>query len=130
MLDHALSVRVFRTMVAASAFAVIASAIFGSWRVTTGLAIGGTLALVNHHWLQSSTAAAFSVLLHGHTPRITVAKYVLRYLVIGVSVFAAYKLRIASLPAMVAGLCSFVIALFVEAIREFYFAIIKREEIT
>jgi hypothetical protein len=30
--------------------------------------------------------------------------------------------------ATIAGLCSFVVALFVEAFRQFYFAIIRREE--
>ena len=43
-------------------------------------------------------------------------------------VFVAYKLDIVSLAAIIAGLCSFVVALFVEAFREFYFAIIQREE--
>jgi hypothetical protein len=32
------------------------------------------------------------------------------------------------LPAVLAGLCSFVVALMAEALREFYFAIIEREE--
>jgi hypothetical protein len=32
------------------------------------------------------------------------------------------------LPATIAGMCSFVAALFVEAFRQFYFVIIGREE--
>jgi hypothetical protein len=39
-------------------------------------------------------------------------------------VFAAYSIDIASLTAMLLGLSSFVVALLIEAIREFYFAII------
>jgi len=35
-----------------------------------------------------------------------------------------------SLTAVLAGLSSFVVAIFVEAFREFYFAIIQREEIS
>ena len=46
---------------------------------------------------------------------------------LGAVILAAYKLRFASLPAIVAGLCTFVVALFAEALREFYFVIIQRE---
>jgi hypothetical protein len=54
---------------------------------------------------------------------------VLRYAVIGAVILLSYQFGIASVPALIVGLCSFVFALFVEAFREFYFAIIHREEI-
>lgn len=126
--DNGLERRIFRTMAFATAFAVVASLPFGYWRVTTGLLVGGVLSLLNHHWLSSSTAAAFSVVLQGTRPRLKIAQYVLRYFVIGTVVYFAYKLNIVSLAATIAGLCSFVVALFVEALRELYFAIIHREE--
>jgi hypothetical protein len=122
--------RVFRTMAIAVAIAVIGSLPFAQWRVTAGLLVGGILSLLNHHWLSSSTAAAFSVVAHGAKPRLKLARYILRYIVIAAVVFLAYKFSIVSLAATIAGLCSFVVALFVEAIREFYFAIIHREEIS
>jgi ATP synthase I subunit len=104
------------------------SLFFAEWRVTTGLLLGGALSLLNHHWLRSSTAAAFSVVAHGAKPKLRVVHYVLRYLVIAAAVYLAYKLNIVSLAATIAGLCSFVVALFAEACREFYLAIIHREE--
>jgi hypothetical protein len=121
--------RIFRTMALATAVATICSLPFAQWRITTGLLIGGVLALLNHHWLSSSTAAAFSVILHGTRPRLSLMQYVLRYLVITLVVLVAYKLNVVSLPATIVGLCSFVPALFGEALREFYFAITHREEI-
>ena len=120
--------RIFRTMALAVAIAVLISLPFAPWRTTVGLLLGGSLSLLNHHWLSSSTAAAFTVLIHGAKPRLKLAQYVLRYLVIATLVFIAYKLNIVSLAATIAGLCSFVVALFVEAFREFYFVIIHREE--
>ncbi len=126
----ALELRVFRTMAIASGLAVIGSLPFAQWRVTTGLLVGGILSLLNHHWLSSSSAVAFSVLAHGATPRLKIAQYILRYIVIATVVFLCHKLNIVSLAATIAGLCSFVVALFAEAIREFYFAIIHREEIS
>jgi hypothetical protein len=122
--------RIFRYMTAAVAFAVIISAPFASWRITTGLLVGGTLSLLNHYWMRTSISAGFNLALgQGTKPQIKLAQYVLRYFVVGTIVFAAYHLNIVSLPATVAGLCSFVVALFAEAVREFYFAIIHREEI-
>lgn len=120
--------RVFRTMSIAVAVMVIGSLPFAQWRVTAGLLVGGLLSLLNHHWLTSSTTAAFSVIAHGTKPQLKLTRYILRYIVIATVVFLAYKFSIVSLTATIAGLCSFVVALFVEAFREFYFAIIHREE--
>lgn len=121
--------RIFRSMIVVVILAVSVSLVFAPWRVSTGLLLGGLLSLVNHYWLTSSTTAAFSVLIDGQKPRLSLVQYVLRYAVIGSAILLAYKFGIASVPALVAGLCSFVVALFVEAFREFYFAIIHREEI-
>ncbi|MDQ5846833.1 MAG: ATP synthase subunit I [Acidobacteriota bacterium] len=122
--------RIFRTMIFASALAVVASLPFAPWRVTAGLLLGGALSLLNHHWLSRSTTAALSVVAHGTKPSIGLAQYVFRYALLAGVVFAAYKLNVVSLTATIAGLCSFVAALFVEAFRELYFVIIHREETT
>lgn len=125
--DGALEIRVFRVMIATVLLAVIASTVLAPWRVTLGLMLGGLLSLVNYHWLRTSVAAVFNV---GPTerPRAGMSRYIIRYFVVGVAVFAAYQLQIVSLPATIAGLSTFVPALFVEAVRQFYFAIIRREE--
>jgi ATP synthase I chain len=120
--------RVFRTMGIAVAAAVLASLPFAPWRVTAGLLVGGLLSLLNHYWLCSSSAAAFSVIARGARPQLKLMQYILRYFVVGTVVVLAYKFALVSLVATIAGLCSFVVALFVEAAREFYFAIIHREE--
>lgn len=123
--------RVLRTMTLAVALAVIISAPFAPWRVTTGLLLGGLLSLLSHQWMRTSISAAFDHALGAGTkPRFTSVKYILRYFVVAATVIAAYQVGIVSLPATIAGLCSFVVALFVEALREFYFVIIHREEIS
>ncbi len=126
--DAATETRVFFAMVVTVGFAVMASAMLAPWRVTGGLLLGGTLALLNYHWLRTSVAAVFNIDIAAERPRFKASRYILRYFVIGVISFAAYKLRLVSLPATIAGLCAFVPALFVEAGRQFYFAIIHREE--
>ena len=126
--DEALERRLTRSMYVAVALAVAISAAVAPWRVTAGLALGGALSLVNHRWLRSSIAAVFGGDLGGKRPRLKVARYVLRYFVVGLTVFAAARLDLISVPAAIAGLCSFVAAIFVEAGRQFYTAIVHREE--
>ena len=115
------------TFVAASA-AVAVSAFLAPWRTTTGLALGGALAVLNLHWVRTSVAAAFASLTPGARPRMTVARYFLRYFVVAASVAAAVWLDIASLVATLAGLCAVVAALLAEGLRQFYFAIVSRGE--
>ena len=122
-----LELRVFRAMIASVGLAVIVSTMLGPWRVTTGLMLGGLLSLLNFHWLETSVAAVFNV-SSTERPRVRISRYIIRYFVVAAIAFAAYELRLVSLPAMFAGLCSFVPALFFEASRQFYFAIIRREE--
>ncbi len=126
--NSAIEARIFRSMAVAVTLAVVASLPFAQWRVTAGLLLGGILSLLNHHWLSTSAAAAFKVVAHGAKPKLSLAQYILRYVVIAVAVFVAYKFRVVSLAATIAGLCSFVVALFVEALREFYLVIVHREE--
>ena len=123
-----LETRIFRSMVFAVAIAVFVSSFIGPWRVTTGLLLGGLLSLMNYRWLHGTVAAILNVQEAGQKPRPKVWKHAFRYFVVAGAVFAAYKLRFVSLPATIAGLCAFVPALFVEAFRQFFFSVIRREE--
>jgi hypothetical protein len=126
--DAALERRILRAMCATVAFAVATSALIAPWRVTTGLLLGGALSIFNHHWLRTSIAAAFMVTESQPRPRMRLARYVLRYFVVACAVAAAVSLNAVSLAATLAGMCSFVAALFVEAGAQFYWAIVNREE--
>ena len=125
--DGALEKRVFRVMIVSVALTVVGSTMLAPWRVTLGLMLGGVLSLLNYHWLRTSVMAVFNV-TGADRPRVKIWGYLIRYFVVGVAVFAAYQMQVVSLPATIVGLCSFVPALFVEAFRQFYFAIIHREE--
>ena len=126
--DGDLGNRLLYSMVVATAIAVLVSAVIAPWRVTSGLFLGGSLSLLNYHWLHSSVAAILNIDFSVQRPRAGSWRYLLRYFVVSVSVFATYRLHLISLVATLLGLCSFVPALFVEAARQFYFAIIHREE--
>ena len=126
--DGALELRLFHVMIVSVIAASIISLVFAPWRVSLGLALGGGLSLLNYHWLRTSVGAIFNIDHAVKRPRVRISSYILRYLLIGIAVFAAYQLRLVSIAATIAGLCAFVPALFVEAFRQFYFAIIHREE--
>jgi len=120
--------RIFRTMAIATALSVSVAAFLAPWRVTSGLLVGGLLALFSHSWLKNSAAAAIQLATTGGKPQLRLAQFVLRYAVIAGVVFALNVLNLISLPFVLVGLSGFVVAMFVEATREFYFAITKREE--
>ncbi|HYO99921.1 MAG TPA: ATP synthase subunit I [Pyrinomonadaceae bacterium] len=125
----AMAERLFRVMVWTVAICVVASALFMPWRVTTGLFIGGALSLLNHHWMRTAIAAAFALASPtGARPKLRIVRFITRYFVVAAAVVAASWLDIASLTAMLVGLCSFVVAALVEGFMQAYFVIIHREE--
>jgi len=86
--------------------------------------------LFSHNWLRNSAAAAIRLAAGGAVQQLHLFQFLFRYVVIGAAIFAAYFADVASLPGMLLGMSSFVVALFFEAIREFYLVIIHREETT
>jgi diacylglycerol kinase len=120
--------RIFRDTFWAALVAVVVSAFLAPWRVTAGLALGGALALFNQHWLRSSVEAVFEGAGAARPPRLRAARYVLRYAVVAGLVFCAYRAGLVSLVATLAGMCAVVAGLLAEGFRQFYFAIVGREE--
>ncbi|MDQ1612970.1 MAG: hypothetical protein QOG00_2901 [Pyrinomonadaceae bacterium] len=125
----AMAERLFRVMIWTVVLAVLASAVWMPWRVTTGLLIGGALSLLNHHWMRTAITAAFALASEaGARPKLKVVRFITRYFIVAAAVAAASWLDIASLTAMLVGLCSFVVAALVEGFMQAYFVIIHREE--
>jgi ATP synthase I chain len=126
----AMAERLFRVMAGAVVVAVVVSALFMPWRVTSGLLIGGALSLLNHHWMRTAIGAAFALAADtaGAKPKLRIVRFITRYLIVAVAVALAHWLDIASLTAMLVGLCSFVVAALVEGFMQVYFVIIHREE--
>jgi hypothetical protein len=124
----ALERRLRRSMFVVVALAVLLSVPLAPWRVTTGLLLGGALAVFNHHWLRTSLSAVFGGKATGASSRLMASRYVLRYVIIALVVASAYLLDLISLAATLAGMCAFAAAIMVEALVQLYFAIVYREE--
>ena len=127
--DDGLETRIFRVMIASVAVAVAVAAVLEPWRVTSGLLLGGLLSLMNYRWMSASIASLIEARVSGNAVTANASRYIVRYFVVAVVVVIAYKFNVVSLPATIVGLCSFVIGLFVEAFRLFYFTIFNREGI-
>jgi hypothetical protein len=125
----AMAERLFRVMIWTVAVAVVVSAVWMPWRVTAGLFIGGALSLLNHHWMRTAIVAAFTLSAGtGARPKLKVVRFITRYFIVAAAVAFASWLDIASLTAMLVGLCSFVVAALAEGFMQTYFVIIHREE--
>jgi hypothetical protein len=120
--------RIFRDTCAAVLIVVPVSLFLAEWRVTTGLLLGGALAIFNLHWLRTSVAAVFEAAPAGAQPRWRAARYVLRYMVVAAVVVVAVTLELVSLVATLLGMCAVVAALLAEGLRQLYFVIVGREE--
>lgn len=121
--------RLVRGMIVSVVLAVLISLFAAPWRVTTGLILGGALAFFNHHWLRASLKAVFGgAAQSGRRPKLTAARYVLRYFVIAAVVAAAYMLNLVSIAGVLAGMCTFAAAIMIEAFTQLYFAVRYREE--
>ena len=121
--------RMFRVMCWAVAAAVAVSAVFAPWRVTTGLLLGGALALMNQHWLRASVRAAFSgAATAGLRPKLSIARFVLRYFVVAAAIYLAYTFDLVSVVAALVGLSAFVVAALIEAFRQTVLTFTRREE--
>ena len=125
----AMAERLFRVMIWTVAAAVLASAWWMPWRVTAGLFIGGALSLLNHHWMRTAIMAAFALAADTNArPKLKIVRFIARYFIVAAALFVASWLDIASLTAMLVGLCSFVVAALAEGFMQAYFVIIHREE--
>src|SRR6185369_7003042 len=86
--DNALNARVFRVMVSATGVGLAVSSLVAPWRFTSGLAIGGLLALFSHNWLRNSVAASIRLAAGGEVQHLRMFQFLLRYVVIAAAIFA------------------------------------------
>lgn len=125
--DTGVEKRLFYVMTAAVISAVAIALWVAPWRITAGLLLGGSLSLLNYHWMRTSVASLIENRAEGNSASSNGSRYILRYFVVAGLVSVAYLLKVVSLPATIIGLCSFVVALFAEACMQFYFSIVNRE---
>jgi hypothetical protein len=116
--------RLGRLLLASLAVEIVLSLILADWQFTAGVLIGGSLAIINFRLLQNSVRGMMQTESNAHA-----IKFLLRYVLIGLVVLIFYLLKIVSVIGILLGISSFVGALMLEAAIQFYFVIIKNEEL-
>lgn len=99
--------------------AAIAGFIFGGKAFGFGVVFGGLLAYVNYFWLDRSTRAMFAENSIASTGLLA-AKYILRYVAIGLVLLAVYMLGIMPVAAVILGLSAFAFAVVFQGLKNIF----------
>lgn len=106
--------RLLGWMVAFVMIAAVAGFTFGSPRFGWGILVGGILAFANYFWLDRSTRAIFDNAIAGIMPSLLAAKYILRYVALGLILWLIYMSDVVPVVAVIVGLSAFAIAVVVD----------------
>lgn len=112
--------RIFALMAVAVAAAAIAGLIFGSIRSCVGVVVGGLLSAVNFIWLESSTKGLFAQHLEGRRSIFPAARFILRYLTLGLVLWIVYELDLLPIAAVLIGLSAFAAAVVIDGIYSIF----------
>lgn len=118
--------RVWRNIFAVIAIAVVAAAVFADLKFMLGLVMGGALSLINYRWLHASLRA---IMAGGSqkAPPGSMLKFIYRWLVVGVVVYAASLTGYFDMVAVLAGLFAPAMAVMIEAVYVTYKTIAQHD---
>jgi hypothetical protein len=94
----------------------LAGFVFAGGRFGFGVLFGGVLAFANYLWLDRSTRAIFSQTAMASSG-ILAAKYILRYVVLGLVLLVVYLTEALPLAAVILGLAAFAIAVVLQGLK-------------
>ncbi len=106
--------------------ATVALLVVVGWRTGAGFVVGCAIAYVNFHWLEKGVnALADRVTQTGRaaSSRGMVARFLLRYFLIALAAYVIFRVSVAGLYGLLAGLFLPVAAIFCEAAYEVYIAL-------
>ena len=106
--------RVWANILAVIIVAVAVSAPAADFRFTLGLALGGSLAVLNYRWLQSSLRDVLGA-GSAKTPPGTMLKFVVRWLVVAATGWTANKTGYFEATGILVGLFAPALAIMIEA---------------
>lgn len=100
---------------------------FFSVKAGFGVLIGGILSFANYFWQKHSLKAIFARAVDGKRSRFLAARYILRYVVIGMALAVVYLTQTVSIYAVIFGLASFAIAVMIEGFTSIFSSSYKKE---
>src|SRR5438874_12256694 len=115
--------RIQRTMIVIGVAALITAWGYFGWRIGLGVALGGSIAYLNFHWLKKVVAGIADLTIQSGSPasiRGVVHRFLLRYFLMALVAFAILTVSRESLYGLFAGLFLPVAAILCEAAYEAY----------
>ena len=94
----------------------IAGAVFHSLAFGIGILTGTLLAFVNYYWLQYSLRKVFANAVEGEKPKLSVLRYVSRYLALAAVIAVIYVTGVLPVIPVILGMCTFALAVVVDGI--------------
>lgn len=108
--------RVLVIMAVIIAVGTAAGFAFGPAGFGTGVIVGGVMSFANYFWQRNSTRAIFAQAANGERPMLLGVRYILRYVAIGLVVWAIYATGAFPIVAVVLGLAAFSFAVVIEGL--------------
>ena len=108
--------RLLLWMVVVIAAGTVAGIAFASARWGAGVLIGGVMSFANYFWQRNSTRAIFESAVRGEVPALLAVRYILRYVGIGLVLWAMYITDAFPILAVVLGLSAFAFAVVIEGL--------------
>jgi hypothetical protein len=95
----------------------------------TGLLIGVVLGFLNLYWMKRGVAGIIGLAVQGEVPGFLAARYFLRYLLLGLIVWAAWATRLVPVGAILLGMTTFAFAIVIEGFIQILLSIFGNKEI-
>jgi len=109
--------RIKRDAMIILALAFVGSFWFRSAKISFGVLAGGAFAALNFRWIEAGFEAAMGGPMSRGKRALAVGKFILRYALLGLVIYAIVATRIVDLKAFLAGLFIFVLSIMWEAFR-------------
>jgi len=109
-------VRILVIMAILGVLGSIAGVVFHSLAFGIGILFGVALSFGNYYWLRYSLRKGFAAAVEGEKPKLSILRYLTRYLAIAAIIALVFVTDILPVVAVILGLCSFAFAVVVDGI--------------
>ncbi len=108
--------RILKIMAILGIVGSIAGAFFVTPAFGVGILLGVGLSFGNYFWLRHSLRKVFAEAAEGDKPRLSVLRYITRYVAIAAVIGLIYITGVLPIVAVILGLCSFAFAVVIDGI--------------
>lgn len=121
--------RILLIMAAIGLVGSIAGFAFVSPGFGVGIILGTVLGFINLYWMKRGVAGIIGSAVKGNVPRLLAARYFLRYLLLGLIVWAAWATGVFPIGGILLGMTTFAFALVIEGFIRIFSSIFSNKEI-